>query len=199
MDAHTREHLHESPWVVTLPLILLAIPSVVDRLVHDRAAAVRRFLRRRDPRGGRARRAGARWRGVPRPGAFVLHGLMGPAVWLAVAGGSAAWFLYLRRPELAGRGCASRRAALHAARQQVLLRCLQRESAGRRQPHARHGVVEGRGRRADRRRRRQRLGTARGLGRRRRPRDCRPATSTTTRSRRSSALSGLLAWLLWRT
>ena len=29
MDEHTREHLHESPWVVTLPLVLLAIPSVV--------------------------------------------------------------------------------------------------------------------------------------------------------------------------
>ncbi len=29
MDEHTREHLHESPWVVTLPLIALAIPSVV--------------------------------------------------------------------------------------------------------------------------------------------------------------------------
>jgi len=28
MDAHTLEHVHESPWVVTLPLILLAIPSV---------------------------------------------------------------------------------------------------------------------------------------------------------------------------
>ncbi len=28
MDAKTREHLHESPWVVTLPLILLAIPSL---------------------------------------------------------------------------------------------------------------------------------------------------------------------------
>ena len=28
MDHHTQEHLHESPWVVTLPLILLAIPSV---------------------------------------------------------------------------------------------------------------------------------------------------------------------------
>ncbi len=28
MDEHTREHLHESPWVVTLPLVLLAIPSV---------------------------------------------------------------------------------------------------------------------------------------------------------------------------
>jgi NADH-quinone oxidoreductase subunit L len=29
MDEHTRKHLHESPWVVTLPLIALAIPSVV--------------------------------------------------------------------------------------------------------------------------------------------------------------------------
>lgn len=28
MDEHTRHHLRESPWVVTLPLILLAIPSV---------------------------------------------------------------------------------------------------------------------------------------------------------------------------
>jgi NADH-quinone oxidoreductase subunit L len=29
MDQHTREHLHESPAVVTIPLVLLAIPSVV--------------------------------------------------------------------------------------------------------------------------------------------------------------------------
>ncbi|HLB84514.1 MAG TPA: NADH-quinone oxidoreductase subunit L, partial [Steroidobacteraceae bacterium] len=29
MDEHTREHLHESPWVVTVPLVLLAIPSVI--------------------------------------------------------------------------------------------------------------------------------------------------------------------------
>src|ERR1700704_32556 len=29
MDHHTQEHLHESPWVVTLPLIFLAIPSAV--------------------------------------------------------------------------------------------------------------------------------------------------------------------------
>src|SRR5690606_31936418 len=28
-DAHTREHLHESPKVVTVPLILLAVPSVI--------------------------------------------------------------------------------------------------------------------------------------------------------------------------
>lgn len=29
MDEHTRSHLHESPWVVWLPLVLLAIPSVI--------------------------------------------------------------------------------------------------------------------------------------------------------------------------
>ncbi len=28
MDEHTRHHLHETPWVVTVPLVLLAIPSV---------------------------------------------------------------------------------------------------------------------------------------------------------------------------
>ena len=29
MDSHTKEHLHESPKVVTLPLIVLAVPSVI--------------------------------------------------------------------------------------------------------------------------------------------------------------------------
>ena len=28
MDEHTKEHLHESPWVVTLPLIILVIPAI---------------------------------------------------------------------------------------------------------------------------------------------------------------------------
>lgn len=32
MDAHTKEHLHEPSWVVTLPLILLAIPSTIAGL-----------------------------------------------------------------------------------------------------------------------------------------------------------------------
>jgi len=29
MDEHTRAHVHESPRVVTVPLVLLAIPSVL--------------------------------------------------------------------------------------------------------------------------------------------------------------------------
>jgi NADH-quinone oxidoreductase subunit L len=35
--------------------------------------------------------------GVP---AFMLHGLITPTFWLAVAGIVSAWYLYLRRPEL---------------------------------------------------------------------------------------------------
>ncbi len=68
---HAPGHLahapHESPWVVTVPLMLLAIPSVADRLEHDRADAVRRLVRRRDPRERGERRAeGTGWR-IPRP------------------------------------------------------------------------------------------------------------------------------------
>jgi len=101
MDHHTREHLHESPWVVTLPLILLAIPSVVigwpgigpllfgdyfqDAIVVAPSHDVLGHLERE-------------YHG---PAAFVLHGLTGPAVWLAAAGVLAAWFLYLQRPALA--------------------------------------------------------------------------------------------------
>jgi len=33
-DEHTREHLHETPWVVTVPLILLAIPSVLAGMIY---------------------------------------------------------------------------------------------------------------------------------------------------------------------
>jgi len=29
MDAHTREHLQDSPWVIWLPLVVLAVPSVI--------------------------------------------------------------------------------------------------------------------------------------------------------------------------
>jgi NADH-quinone oxidoreductase subunit L len=101
MDEHTREHLHESPWVVTLPLVLLAIPSIVigwptigpllfegwfDGAIH--------VLPGHDTLG----HLGEHWHG---PGAFLLHGLQSPAVWLAAAGVLAAWYLYLKRPELA--------------------------------------------------------------------------------------------------
>jgi NADH-quinone oxidoreductase subunit L len=101
MDEHTREHLHESPWVVTLPLVLLAIPSVVigwltigPLLFEGWFGNALRVLPQHDVLA----HVGKEWHG---PAQFVLHALQGPAVWLAAAGVLTAWYLYLRRPELA--------------------------------------------------------------------------------------------------
>lgn len=95
-----RGHLRESPWVVTLPLILLAIPSVVigwpaigpllfgeffgDAIFVQSANDVLAEL-------------GADYHG---PLGFVLHGLTSPVLLLAAAGVFVAWFLYLKRPDL---------------------------------------------------------------------------------------------------
>ncbi len=102
MDAHTREHLHESPWVVTVPLVLLAIPSVIagwpaigPLLFGGWFGEAIAVLPAHDVLG----HLREEFHG---PAAFVLHGLTSPAVWLAAAGVLAAWYVYLKRPELAG-------------------------------------------------------------------------------------------------
>jgi NADH-quinone oxidoreductase subunit L len=98
IDPHAKAHLHESPRVITVPLVLLAIPSVVagffigplvfgsffeDSIVvapgHDVLAEV-----------------GEHYHG---PFSYMLHGLLAPPVWLAVAGLLTAWWFYLRRPD----------------------------------------------------------------------------------------------------
>ena len=101
MDHHTQSHLRESPWVVTLPLVLLAIPSVVigwfaiePLLFGGYFEGAIRVAENHDV----LHEVAEEFHG---PGAFVLHGFMGPAVWLAAAGVALAWFLYLKRPELA--------------------------------------------------------------------------------------------------
>jgi len=99
MDHHTREHLHESPWVVTLPLVLLAIPSVaigwftVGPVVFGDyfAGAIQH------PVDGPLAELGQHFHG---PAAFVTHALQSPALYLAAAGVVAAWFLYLKRPDV---------------------------------------------------------------------------------------------------
>ena len=165
MDEHTREHLHESPWVVTVPLVLLAIPSVIAGWPtigpllfggwFGNAIAV---LPQHDVLG----HLREEFHG---PAAFVLHGLTSPGG-LARRGGCRGGVV--RVPEASGaRGAAPRTGggALHAARQQVLLRRLQREGACRRGARDRAGVLARRRCGADRRRRGQRLGAARRLGR----------------------------------
>jgi len=103
MDAHTREHLHETPWVVTLPLVLLAIPSVflggwlVGSMVFGDFFAGAITV---DPAHDVLARLGTDFHGW---WAMLLHGLAMPPFWLALAGVALAWFLYMRRPDLPAR------------------------------------------------------------------------------------------------
>jgi len=102
MDHHTREHLHESPWVITLPLILLAIPSLlagfmgVEPLVFGDYFGSSIFLAPAGPVAALREE----WHGVA---AFTMHGLTALPFLLAVAGiGTAAW-MYLLHPEVPAR------------------------------------------------------------------------------------------------
>jgi NADH-quinone oxidoreductase subunit L len=98
-DAHARDHLHESPWVVTVPLVLLAIPSVfigymtVGPMVFgDFFDGVLTVAAARDTLGQ-----------VEFHDAFgfMLHGMMMPPFWLAMAGLATAWYVYTQKPEIA--------------------------------------------------------------------------------------------------
>ena len=103
MDHHTKEHLHESPWVVTVPLIALAVPSVlIGALTMGRVlfggyfgSAIHVL-----PGNDVVAKLGAEWRG---PFEFIVEGLMAPTVWIALAGVATAWYLYLRNPALPAR------------------------------------------------------------------------------------------------
>jgi NADH-quinone oxidoreductase subunit L len=103
MDHHTKEHLHETPWVVTGPLIALAIPSVVigwltigPVLFGDYFEGAIFNLEGQNPLGI----VGEEFHG---PAAFVTHGFTGPTVYLALAGAVIAWFLYGMRPDIPAR------------------------------------------------------------------------------------------------
>jgi NADH-quinone oxidoreductase subunit L len=100
MDDPTREHLHESPWVVTVPLILLAIPSVLIGLPTVMPMLFGEFFADSifvAPERDVLAQLGA---GYDTVWAFLVHGLVAPPVYLAAAGVLAAWFLYIRRPDI---------------------------------------------------------------------------------------------------
>ena len=101
---HEDHHPHESPWVVTVPLVLLAIPSVVigfltigpmlfgdllkdsiivDNDKHQAMASLARLFHG--------------------PAQMALHGLTALPFWLALAGVVSAWYLYLVNPALPAR------------------------------------------------------------------------------------------------
>jgi NADH-quinone oxidoreductase subunit L len=101
---HADEHHkpHERPWVVTLPLILLAIPSLVigwltitPLLFGDYFGGAISVLPAHDVLGHMKEEFHG-------PAAFVLHAFTGVPVYLAAAGVLSAWFLYIKRPDLPG-------------------------------------------------------------------------------------------------
>ena len=108
--AHHGVHVpHESPWVVTLPLILLAIPSMLigfftagpmlfgtDVMGHVQQLPF--FLGSIDvsPTRDVVGKLAEEWHG---PVAFALHGFKAPAFYLALMGFLAATLLYLVMPE----------------------------------------------------------------------------------------------------
>jgi len=100
IDDDARGHLHESPWVVTLPLVLLAIPAVVigwpaiGPLLFGDFFGDAIFVREANDVLGEL---GAGFHG---PLGFLLHGLTSPVLLLAAAGVAVAWFLYLKRPDI---------------------------------------------------------------------------------------------------
>jgi NADH-quinone oxidoreductase subunit L len=81
---------HESPAVVTVPLVLLAIPSVLAGYVIGPVVYGEFFGDAVPPTPGE-------YHGI---WAFVLHGFTTAPVYLAAAGIATAWFLYMKRTDL---------------------------------------------------------------------------------------------------
>jgi NADH-quinone oxidoreductase subunit L len=101
MDTDAREHLKESPLVVTLPLILLAVPSVVIGWLSEEALLFEGYFGQAlQVMPGHDVLATVGLHGTD-PGYFLLHGLMAPPFLLAMAGVFVAWWLYLHQPALA--------------------------------------------------------------------------------------------------
>jgi len=99
MDKHTEEHVKESPRVVTMPLILLAIPSIVAGYFIGSIAlgdyfANSIFVAEHHHAIAEVQ---SHFHGIFN---FTLHAFMQPVVYLAAAGVFLAWFLYIAKPEL---------------------------------------------------------------------------------------------------
>jgi NADH-quinone oxidoreductase subunit L len=88
---------HESPTVITLPLVLLAIPSVFSGwLVGDMVYGDYFGNALPVPKGD--------YHGL---WSFIAHGFVSAPFWLAVAGIATAWFLYMKRTDLPARVAAA--------------------------------------------------------------------------------------------
>ena len=101
MDSHTKEHLKESPWVVTLPLILLAIPSIFIGWMTIDPMLFGGFMN--DAIVVNAANDVVKELGLyhfDSPGSFTLHGMMATPFFLAILGFVVATWVYIKKPGL---------------------------------------------------------------------------------------------------
>jgi len=109
-DAHHDDHghghddhhePHESPWVVWVPLVALAIPSVVIGFMTIEPMLFGEFFKGAiaidEARHPAMKELAEAFHG---PVAMAIHGLTAAPFWLALAGVVVAWYLYLVNPAL---------------------------------------------------------------------------------------------------
>lgn len=101
-DDHHGDHTpHESPWVVTAPLVLLAIPSVVIGFMTIGPMLYGDFFKDAIFVNAAAHPAMKELaEGFHGAAAMALHGLQTLPFWLALAGVVTAWFFYLKAPSI---------------------------------------------------------------------------------------------------
>ncbi|KTD22685.1 NADH dehydrogenase I subunit L [Legionella lansingensis] len=102
MDEHTLSHVHESPWVVWLPLVVLAIPSVIIGyilympMLFDTPTLIGKslfVLPQHNVLGELAREVFSPWQEA-------LHAVTTMVFWITIAGIFIAWICYIAIPSI---------------------------------------------------------------------------------------------------
>ncbi|MCW8444991.1 NADH-quinone oxidoreductase subunit L [Fluoribacter gormanii] len=104
MDEHTLSHVHESPWVVWLPLVLLAIPSIMlgyvlyMPMLFDNPTILSPSLFILPQHNVLAELAHE----IASPFASMEHSIYSLTFWITLAGIAIAWICYIAVPSIPG-------------------------------------------------------------------------------------------------
>lgn len=104
MDEHTFNHVHESPWVVWLPLVLLAIPSIIlgfilyMPILFNQPGLLGSSIFVLPEHNVLAELAHE----VTSPLASALHSVHSLTLWISILGALVAWICYIAVPTIPG-------------------------------------------------------------------------------------------------
>jgi NADH-quinone oxidoreductase subunit L len=101
-DDHGHAHTpHETPWVVTVPLVLLAIPSVIIGYLDIGPMLYGDFFKGAifidAERHSALKEMAEEFHG---PAAMAAHAFSSPVFWLALAGVVISWWFYMKQPSI---------------------------------------------------------------------------------------------------